>query len=278
MATWEDNRRIREAVYAHPAVKCANWGAGTRSSTRRHVPAPVRDSSAAASRRRDLGDWRGTDGACRRRPRPGDAAASAQRRRVRRRPRSTRGCSRAPWTQRRSRSPTAHVCLPASTKSRTGSPATSRRARRTVPLAFSRSLPSMPLPAQYRQLLDDVKEDVIAAQIQAYVDVRPPINLPMLKETLTRKSATRTPSWPHFRARSRQTRHRRLDRGQPGSLRRPRVWSRRHVSPPSARPIPRTRANPPCNAEWPLAGAVNDAFSHPARTRRPVARLSWRTD
>ena len=39
------------------------------------------------------------------------------------------------------------------------------------------------LPAQYKKLLDDVKEDVIKAQIQAYIDIDKK-NLPMLKAKL----------------------------------------------------------------------------------------------
>ena len=50
------------------------------------------------------------------------------------------------------------------------------------PLLFSISAYEA-LPAQYRQLLLDVKEKVIAAQIQAYVEVDR-VNLPMLRETL----------------------------------------------------------------------------------------------
>lgn len=39
------------------------------------------------------------------------------------------------------------------------------------------------LPDQYKALLEDLKEDVIAAQIQAYIDIDK-VNLPMLKEKL----------------------------------------------------------------------------------------------
>lgn len=39
------------------------------------------------------------------------------------------------------------------------------------------------LPAQYQDLLEDIKEEVIDAQIQAYIDIDK-INLPMLRETL----------------------------------------------------------------------------------------------
>ena len=39
------------------------------------------------------------------------------------------------------------------------------------------------LPPQYKKLLDEVKEDVITAQIQAYIDIDKK-NLPMLKSRL----------------------------------------------------------------------------------------------
>ena len=50
------------------------------------------------------------------------------------------------------------------------------------PLAFSINAYNA-LPDQYKALLEDVKEDVIAAQIQAYIDIDK-VNIPMLKETL----------------------------------------------------------------------------------------------
>ena len=52
------------------------------------------------------------------------------------------------------------------------------------PLAFSISAYNA-LPSQYKALLDDVKEEVIDAQIQAYIDIDK-VNLPMLEEKLTK--------------------------------------------------------------------------------------------
>ena len=56
------------------------------------------------------------------------------------------------------------------------------------------------LPPQYKQLLADVKEEVIAAQIQAYVDVDAE-NLPMLKASLTEVRYTEA-QLARFRARA----------------------------------------------------------------------------
>ena len=178
MTTWEDNRRIREAVYAHPAVKreLARWNAIVYTSSF----LPQYEFVGRGQPPRDLTDWRGMT------VRAGGGLGLAMQR-LGATPASSTATEVYTGVQQGTMDAAAFPFTYSHVSYRlhevadwfTGnlSPGTA-----DCPLAFSR-IALDALPAQYRQLLDDVKEDVIAAQIQAYVDVDR-INLPMLKETL----------------------------------------------------------------------------------------------
>ena len=178
METWEDNRRVREAVYAHPAVKeeLARWNAFAYTSTF----LPQYEILGRGKPPLDLDGWRGLTiragggmgqafqllGAT-----PTSSTATEVYTGVQQ---GTMDAASFPFTY-------GHISYRIHEVAEwfTGnlSPGTS-----DCPLAFSITAFEA-LPAQYKKLLADVKEDVIAAQIQAYVDFDAE-NLPLLTESL----------------------------------------------------------------------------------------------
>ena len=178
METWEDNRRVREAVYAHPAVKkeLGRWNALAYTSTF----LPQYEILGRGKPPLDLDGWRGLTvragggigqalrllGAT-----PTSSTATEVYTGVQQ---GTMDAASFPFTY-------AHIAyrIHEVTDWYTGnlSPGTA-----DCPLVFSITAYEA-LPPQYKQLLEDVKEDVIAAQIQAYVDFDAE-NLPVLKESL----------------------------------------------------------------------------------------------
>lgn len=178
MSDWANNRKIRDAVYAHPAVKkeLARWNAMAYTSS--YLPQyeflgkgkpPVR-----------LEDWKGLTvragggvgqamkvlGAT-----PTSSTATEVYTGVQQ---GTMDAASFPFTY-------SHVAykIHEVTEWFTANlaPGTS-----DCPVAFSINAHKK-LPPQYKKLLEDVKEDVIAAQIQAYIDIDKK-NLPMLKSKL----------------------------------------------------------------------------------------------
>ncbi len=178
MSDWDANRRIREAVYAHPAVarEMARWNAMIYTSTF----LPQYELLGRGEPPADLDGWKGLTvraggglgqamkllGAT-----PASSTATEVYTGVQQ---GTMDAASFPFTY-------GHVSYRIHEVSEwfTGnlSPGTS-----DCPLVFGITAYEA-LPPQYKQLLADVKEEVIAAQIQAYVDVDAE-NLPMLKETL----------------------------------------------------------------------------------------------
>ena len=178
METWENNRRVREAVYAHPAVKreLARWNAMAYTSTF----LPQYEILGRGEPPVDLDGWRGLTvragggigqalkllGAT-----PTSSTATEVYTGVQQ---GTMDAASFPFTY-------GHISYRIHEVAEwfTGnlSPGTS-----DCPLVFSITAFDA-LPAQYKKLLVDVKEDVIAAQIQAYVDFDAE-NLPLLTENL----------------------------------------------------------------------------------------------
>jgi len=178
MDTWENNRRVREAVYAHPAVRkeLARWNAMAYTSTF----LPQYEILGRGKPPVDLEGWRGLTvragggigqamkllGAT-----PTSSTATEVYTGVQQ---GTMDAASFPFTY-------GHISYRIHEVAEwfTGnlSPGTS-----DCPLAFSITAYEA-LPTQYKQLLADVKEDVIAAQIQAYVDFDTE-NLPLLTESL----------------------------------------------------------------------------------------------
>ena len=178
MNTWENNRRVREAVYAHPAVvaELKRWNAMAYTSSF----LPQYEFLGRGEPPLDLASWRGLM------VRAGGGLGQAMQR-LGATPTSstatevytgvqqgTMDAASFPFTY-------SHVAYRIHEVADwfTGnlSPGTA-----DCPLAFSISAFEA-LPPQYKQVLADVKEEVIAAQIQAYVDVDE-TNLPMLRESL----------------------------------------------------------------------------------------------
>ena len=179
MSDWDANRRIREAVYAHPAVarEMARWNAMIYTSTF----LPQYELLGRGEPPADLDGWKGLTvraggglgqamkllGAT-----PASSTATEVYTGVQQ---GTMDAASFPFTY-------GHVSYRIHEVSEwfTGnlSPGTA-----DCPLVFGISAYEA-LPPQYKQLLEDVKEEVIDAQIQAYVDVDA-TNLPMLKESLT---------------------------------------------------------------------------------------------
>ncbi len=179
MTDWDANRRIREAVYAHPAVvkEMARWNAMIYTSTF----LPQYELLGRGEPPTDLAGWKGLTvraggglgqamrllGAT-----PASSTATEVYTGVQQ---GTMDAASFPFTY-------GHVSYRIHEVAEwfTGnlSPGTA-----DCPLVFGITAYEA-LPPQYKQLLADVKEQVIAEQIQAYVDVDA-VNLPMLKETLT---------------------------------------------------------------------------------------------
>ena len=178
MANWADNRKIRDAVYAHPAVikELKRWNAMTYTSSY----LPQYEFLGKGKPPMKLSDWKGMTvraggglgramkvlGATPTTPTATEVYTGVQQ--------GTMQAASFPFTY-------AHVAykIHEVTEWYTAnlSPGTS-----DCPLVFSIKAYKK-LPAQYKKLLADVKETVIKTQIQAYItmDKR---NLPMLKKKL----------------------------------------------------------------------------------------------
>ena len=178
MSDWDDNRKIRDAVYAHPAVRkeLAQWNAMTYVSSYlpqyeflgRGEPPATLDAWKGLTVRAGGGVGRAMKvlGAT-----PTSSTATEVYTGVQQ---GTMDAASFPFTY-------SHVSYKIHEVSEwftsNLSPGTS-----DCPLVFSINAYE-DLPAQYKQLLEDVKEDVIATQIQAYIAIDEK-NLPMLQETL----------------------------------------------------------------------------------------------
>lgn len=178
MSSWDNNRKIRDAVYAHPAVKkeLAKWNAMTYTSSY----LPQYEFLGRGKPPATLADWKGltvrAGGGVGRAMKvigatPTSSTATEVYTGVQQ---GTMDAASFPFTY-------SHVAykIHEVTEWFTSnlSPGTS-----DCPLAFSINAYNK-LPAQYKKLLADVKEDVIKAQIQAYIDIDKK-NLPMLKAKL----------------------------------------------------------------------------------------------
>ena len=178
MSDWDNNRKIRDAVYAHPAVKTelAKWNAMTYVSSY----LPQYEFLGKGKPPATLADWKGltvrAGGGVARAMKvlgatPTTSTATEVYTGVQQ---GTMDAASFPFTY-------AHVAYKihevADWYTANLSPGTS-----DCPLAFSIKAHEA-LPAQYKKLLDDVKEDVIGTQIQAYIAMDGK-NLPMLKKKL----------------------------------------------------------------------------------------------
>ena len=178
MSSWENNRKIRDAVYASDAVKkeLAQWNAMTYVSSY----LPQYEFLGKGKPPMNLADWKGMTvragggvgqamkviGAT-----PTSSSATEVYTGVQQ---GTMDAASFPFTY-------SHVAykIHEVTDWYTAnlSPGTS-----DCPVAFSINAYNG-LPGQYKKLLADVKEDVVKAQIQAYIDIDKK-NLPMLKAKL----------------------------------------------------------------------------------------------
>lgn len=178
MRSWEENRSVREAVYAHPAVarELERWNAIAYTSSF----LPQYEFLGRGEPPLDLASWEGLTvraggglGQAMKRlgATPASSAATEVYTGVQQ---GTMDAASLPFTY-------SHVAFRvhevADWFTSNLSPGTA-----DCPLAFSKTAFAA-LPRQYKQLLIDVKEVVVRAQIQAYVeaDAR---NLPMLRASL----------------------------------------------------------------------------------------------
>ena len=179
MAGWDENRLVREAVYAHPAVvaELARWNAVVYTSSF----LPQYEFVGRGQAPLVLDDWRGMT------VRAGGGLGQAMQR-LGATPASSTATEVYTGVQQGTMDAAAFPFTYSHVSYRihevadwyTGnmSPGTA-----DCPLAFSRTAYDA-LPAQYRRVLVDVKEEVIAAQVEAYIEADR-VNLPMLKERLT---------------------------------------------------------------------------------------------
>lgn len=178
MATWDDNRKIRDAVYGHEAVKkeLAQWNAMAYTSSY----LPQYEFLGKGEPPMKLEDWKGKTvraggglgkamkvlGAT-----PTSSTATEVYTGVQQ---GTMDAASFPFTY-------SHVAykIHEVTDWYTSnlSPGTS-----DCPVVFSINAHKA-LPDQYKKLLEDVKDDVVKAQIQAYIDIDK-VNLPMLEGKL----------------------------------------------------------------------------------------------
>ncbi len=178
MSSWENNRKIREAVYAHPAVKkeLAKWNAMIYVSSY----LPQYEFLGKGKPPMQLSDWKGmtvrAGGGVGRAMKvlgatPTSSTATEVYTGVQQ---GTMDAASFPFTY-------SHVAykIHEVTDWYTAnlSPGTS-----DCPMVFAISAYDK-LPAQYKKLLADVHEDVVKTQIQAYIDIDKK-NLPMLKAKL----------------------------------------------------------------------------------------------
>ncbi|MCW9035285.1 MAG: TRAP transporter substrate-binding protein DctP [Alphaproteobacteria bacterium] len=178
MSSWEDNQKIRDTVYAHPAVKkeLAKWNAMAYVSSY----LPQYELLGKGKAPTELADWKGMTvraggglgkamkvlGAT-----PTSSSATEVYTGVQQ---GTMNAAAFPFTY-------AHVAykIHEVTDWYTAnlSPGTS-----DCPVIFSASAHKS-LPLQYKKLLTDIRPAVVKAQIQAYIDIDKK-NVPMLKEKL----------------------------------------------------------------------------------------------
>ena len=178
MSDWSNNRKIREAVYAHPAVKkeLARWNAMIYVSSY----LPQYEFLGRGKPPATLADWKGltvrAGGGVGRAMKvlgatPTSSTATEVYTGVQQ---GTMDAASFPFTY-------SHVAYKihevAEWFTSNLSPGTS-----DCPLVFSVNAYNK-LPSQYKKLLDDVKEDIIKTQIQAYIEIDKK-NLPMLKSKL----------------------------------------------------------------------------------------------
>lgn len=178
MATWENNRQVRDAVYAHPAVKreLARWNAMTYASTF----LPQYEILGRGTPPTDLEGWRGLT------VRAGGGIGQALKL-LGATPTSSTATEVYTGVQQGTMDAASfpfsygHISYRIHEVAEwfTGnlSPGTS-----DCPLVFSITAYEA-LPVQYKKLLADVREAVITAQIKAYVDFDAE-NLPLLTESL----------------------------------------------------------------------------------------------
>ena len=178
LGDWEVNRKVRNAVYEHPALVADmdRWGAMTYTSTF----LPQYEFLGRGDPPRKLSDWRG------KRVRAGGGIGDAMEKLGAIKTtttatevytgmqRGTMDAASFPYTY----SHVAYKIHEVSDWYTTNmSPGTS-----DCPVVFSKRS-WQALPEQYRKLLQDIKEDVDRAQIQAYIDIDKK-NLPMLEKRL----------------------------------------------------------------------------------------------
>lgn len=178
MANWEDNRKVREAVYAHPAVvdEVEKWGARIYTSTF----LPQYEFMGRGKPPLELYDWRGMtiragggigDAMLKLGATPTSSTATEVYTGVQQ---GTMDAASFPFTY-------GHVSYRIHEVS-TWYTSNLAPGSADCTLAFSRKAHDA-LPAMYKQLLEDVKDSVIEAQIQAYIDVDK-TNLPLLSSSL----------------------------------------------------------------------------------------------
>jgi len=178
MANWDDNRAIRDAVHKHPAVvkELAQWNAMIYASSY----LPQYEFLGKGEPPMSLDDWKGktvrAGGGLGRAMKvlgatPTTSTATEVYTGVQQ---GTMDAASFPFTY-------SHVAykIHEVTDWYTAnlSPGTS-----DCPMIFSITAYEA-LPDQYKQLLEDVKEEVITTQIQAYIDIDK-VNLPLLEEKL----------------------------------------------------------------------------------------------
>ena len=178
MSSWENNRKIRDAVYAHPAVKkeLAKWNAMAYTSSY----LPQYEFLGRGKPPVTLSDWKGLT------VRAGGGVGRAMKV-IGATPTSSTATEVYTGVQQGTMDEASfpftysHVAykIHEVTQWFTSnlSPGTS-----DCPVVFSINAYKK-LPNQYQKLLMDVKEDVIKAQIQSYIDIDKK-NLPMLKAKL----------------------------------------------------------------------------------------------
>lgn len=178
MSSWENNRKIREAVYAHEAVKTelAKWNAMIYTSSF----LPQYEFLGKGTPPKTLADWKGMT------VRAGGGVAQAMKI-IGATPTSTTASEVYTGVQQGTMDAVSfpftytHVAykIHEVTDWFTSnlSPGTS-----DCPILFSVKAYNA-LPDQYKALLETVKEDVISTQIQAYIDIDK-VNLPLIKAKL----------------------------------------------------------------------------------------------
>ena len=180
MESWENNRRAREAVYSHPDViaEVKNWGAMIYTSTF----LPQYEFMGRGDPPLEIEDWRGMtlragggigEAMLRLGATPTSSTATEVYTGVQQ---GTMNAASFPFTY-------GHVSYRIHEVSDWF---TANLAPGSADCALAFSISAFEaLPNVYKKLLEDVKNDVIEAQIQAYIDVDE-INLPMLEESLVK--------------------------------------------------------------------------------------------